>query len=181
MQVTDLRLTRRANLRTLLGGSAAATALTLAPHLVRTAGAAHTPFHGIPISGTIAGVSSFVGTLDVTGFVARGGQLFAVGTLTGTLTNLVTDIVQQVSEQIRLPVTAATGTCDILELTLGPLDLNLLGLMVHLDQVHLKITAQQGPGNLLGNLLCAIAGLLDSQTSANALARLLNQLLGLLG
>jgi hypothetical protein len=39
----------------------------------------------------------------------------------------------------------ATGTCDILHLTLGPLDLNLLGLVVHLDQVVLDITAEQGP------------------------------------
>jgi hypothetical protein len=46
-----------------------------------------------------------------------------------------------------------SGTCDILHLTLGPLDLNLLGLMVHLDRVVLDITAQSGPGQLLGNLL----------------------------
>src|SRR5215208_3424402 len=38
----------------------------------------------------------------------------------------------------------ASGTCQILHLELGPLDLNLLGLMVHLDQVVLDITAQQG-------------------------------------
>ena len=44
---------------------------------------------------------------------------------------------------------------------LGPLDLNLLGLEVHLDPVVLDIVAQPGPGNLLGNLLCAVAGLLD--------------------
>jgi hypothetical protein len=53
--------------------------------------------------------------------------------------------------------------------------------MVHLDQVVLDITAQPGPGNLLGNLLCAIAGLLDSNAPLNFIANLLNQLLGLLG
>jgi hypothetical protein len=51
--------------------------------------------------------------------------------------------------------------------------------------VHLNITAQQGPGNLLGNLLCAVAGLLDGPTGVNAILRqiatLLNQLLGALG
>lgn len=79
-----------------------------------------------------------------------------------------------------LPIGDATGTCTILDLTLGPLDLDLLGLMVHLDQVHLLITAESGPGNLLGNLLCGIAGLLDQNAPANQLANLLNQLLRLL-
>ena len=57
---------------------------------------------------------------------------------------------------------AVTGSCQILHPDLGPLDLNLLGLMVHLDEVVLNITAQSGSGNLLGNLLCAIAYLLDN-------------------
>jgi hypothetical protein len=45
----------------------------------------------------------------------------------------------------------------------------------------LDITAEQGPGNLLGNLLCAVAGLLDSNAPGGLLANLLNQLFGLLG
>jgi hypothetical protein len=64
------------------------------------------------------------------------------------------------------------------------LDLNLLGLKVHLDRVVLDLTAISGPGNLLGNLLCAIAGLLDGTgtlAQLNQLLAQLNQLLGLLG
>ncbi|MFL5798594.1 MAG: hypothetical protein ACJ77A_11765 [Actinomycetota bacterium] len=88
----------------------------------------------------------------------------------GTVTNL----------PISLPV-SATGTCQILHLELGPLDLNLLGLMVHLDKVVLDITAQSGPGNLLGNLLCAIAHLLDNTGNLTGLAALLNHILSILG
>jgi hypothetical protein len=76
---------------------------------------------------------------------------------------------------------AAEGSCQILDLTLGPLDLNLLGLVVHLDRMHLNVTAVPGPGNLLGNLLCAVAHLLDGNASGTALARLLNRVFGLLG
>jgi hypothetical protein len=47
--------------------------------------------------------------------------------------------------------------CPVLDLTLGPLDLNLLGLMVHLDVVHLVITADSN-GGVLGSLLCSLAG-----------------------
>jgi hypothetical protein len=77
----------------------------------------------------------------------------------------------------------AVGTCEILNLVLGPLHLDLLGLVVDLNQVVLNITAVAGAGNLLGNLLCAIVGLLDGTTAGalTQLVTLLNQLLGILG
>jgi hypothetical protein len=56
---------------------------------------------------------------------------------------------------------AQPGACDILDLVLGPLGLKSLGLEVHLNQIILDIVAQSGAGNQLGNLLCAVAGLLD--------------------
>lgn len=76
----------------------------------------------------------------------------------------------------------AARTCSVLHLTLGPLDLNLLGLTVHLDKVVLNIDAHSGSGNLLGNLLCAVAGLLDGGLGGQLgnLTALLNQILGLL-
>lgn len=67
--------------------------------------------------------------------------------------------------------------CPILHLELGPLDLDLLGLVVHLDRVVLDVTAEPGPGNLLGNLLCAIAGLLDGVDLSGVLGDLLQRLL----
>ena len=83
------------------------------------------------------------------------------------------------------PQAAALLSCQIVDLVLGPLDLDLLGLQVHLDTVHLNITAQGGPGNLLGNLLCAVAGVLDGSTGLNGILNgivtLLNQLLAVLG
>ena len=77
--------------------------------------------------------------------------------------------------------TSARATCDILHLVLGPLDLDLLGLQVHLDRVVLNVDAAPGAGNLLGNLLCAVAGLLDGTGLGGILGRitnLLNQILG---
>jgi hypothetical protein len=49
------------------------------------------------------------------------------------------------------------GICTVLDLPIGPLDLNLLGLMVHLDRTELRITADPN-GGLLGSLLCALSG-----------------------
>src|SRR5687767_3182280 len=68
----------------------------------------------------------------------------------------------------------AAATCPILNLSLGPIDLDLLGLNVKTSQICLDITAVSGSGNLLGNLLCGIANLLDGGLSqADALATLL--------
>jgi hypothetical protein len=118
----------------------------------------------IPATGTLAG------PLNLQQFATQNGQTLAVGTLGNT------------GQQVALPVdpAASTGACQILHLVLGPLDLNLLGLTVHLNQVVLDITAQSGPGNLLGNLLCAVAHLLDGTANANALTILLNRILSLL-
>src|SRR5205085_4811852 len=56
------------------------------------------------------------------------------------------------------PKTAAAGTavCPVLDLILGPLHLNLLGLVIDLNRVHLTITAIPG-GGVLGNLFCSLS------------------------
>ncbi|OBA85491.1 hypothetical protein A5662_00150 [Mycobacteriaceae bacterium 1482268.1] len=131
-----------------------------------------------PVSGVTDTGQQLTGNFTATQFIKGTSQtgLMAVGQLTGTLGG------QQVSQQVTLPVNQITGSCEILDLVLGPLDLNLLGLVVHLDTVHLNITAQSGPGNLLGNLLCAVAGLLDNPSgNINGILNLLNRILGALG
>ena len=136
----------------------------------------------IPIVFDGGALGSFQGIFNVTNFVVQNGQLVATGTLTGAVRNATGAIVGTVNQALTLPVNLldSTGTCEILDLSLGPLDLNLLGLVVHLDEVNLVITAESGPGNLLGNLLCAVAGLLDGTGPLTDLAGLLNRILRIL-
>jgi hypothetical protein len=54
-----------------------------------------------------------------------------------------------------------------------PLDLDVLGLQIDLSQIVLDITAEAGAGNLLGNLLCNVAGLLDDPSGLARLLRIL--------
>jgi hypothetical protein len=130
-------------------------------------------------------IGTFAGDVTLTRVQAVGGELVASGTIVGQLTNTTTGAVTAVTDTFTTAISVAQGTtCEILELTLGPLDLDVLGLVVHLDQVHLTIDAEQGPGNLLGNMLCAVAGLLDGPTIGNVLNRialLLTQILAILG
>jgi len=140
----------------------------------------------IPVTGTfpdtLGGTGTFAGTFTLQRFISQGGVLSAVGTLSGTATDSAGTVIGTITNlPLTIPLTATTATCAILHLELGPLDLDLLGLVVHLDKVVLDITAESGPGNLLGNLLCAVAHLLDGNAAGNALANLLNRILGLLG
>jgi len=139
------------------------------------------------VTGQIAGGGVFNGVLKVTHVAVDSatGALSAAGTLSGTLTNTAGQVTGTVSNLAvtGIPLASVTGSCTILTLNLGPLDLNLLGLMVHLNQVVLNITAQPGPGNLLGNLLCSVANLLNGGNLSNLLTQLiglLNQILGAL-
>jgi hypothetical protein len=129
----------------------------------------------IPIVGSGPG-GVFNGVFQLQRFAVQDGAVVAVGLLTGTLTTAA-GVVTSIARTVTLPIAIGEATCEILHLDLGPLSLDLLGLQIDLSRVVLDITAQAGAGNLLGNLLCAVAGLLDNPSG---LSRLLNQILGAL-
>jgi hypothetical protein len=103
----------------------------------------------------------------------------------GTLTSGLNDVLNGVFGQLGSPanVTGANSITNILHLSLGPVDLNILGLNVSLDDCHngpvtVDISAESGPGKLLGNLLTSVAHLLDGPANANALTNALNRVAG---
>jgi hypothetical protein len=101
------------------------------------------------------------GVVSITHFVNQNGQLVAQGTFNGTFTNAA-GVVTSVSQAITAPVTNLTATCPILSLTIGPINLDILGLVITVpNPIVVNITAVPGAGNLLGNLLCAVANLLN--------------------
>lgn len=163
-------------------GLTAAPALAAAPTAPAATSAARTGTATATstLTSTLADGSTFAGTFTPTGFTTSNGQLSVTGLVTGAVTSTTGVVTQIVPQTVTTAVTGATttGTCQILSLQLGPLHLDLLGLVVDLNQVNLNITAQSGPGNLLGNLLCAVANLLNGG-NLGGLATLLNSLLGL--
>ncbi len=133
------------------------------------------------------------GTFDPKRFVVKRGDVYAVGMLHATLRRGNGNLVGRPDRQIVIPLKngrvdaaglAAKGrSCQVLDLVLGPLNLNLLGLRVHLNRVVLVIEALPGAGALLGNLLCAVAGLLDGPgglLQQLRLSNLLNRILSIL-
>ena len=125
------------------------------------------------------------GKVKVRGLVS--GVIHNTDGSTSTFTAMRTLKVKRINGQ---PATSTAGAgavargaaCDILNLVLAPLDLDLLGLRVHLDRVRLVVDAVAGAGNLLGNLLCAVVGLLDGGVGGQLgrLSRLLDRILAVL-
>ena len=153
------------------------------------------------VTGTASRGRTVVGSFTPSKFVQKNGKLAAIGKL-----NVVTRGPGKDLHRVKYGVTmylkkasvaqtgtfgsggkvpaaartAALGSCDVLNLGLGPLDLNLLGLQVHLKKVVLDVVAVSGAGALLGNLLCAVAGLLDGVGVLGQVSALLNQILAVL-
>jgi hypothetical protein len=82
----------------------------------------------VPITGTTDKGGKFTGTFQIQQFSVVDNQIVAVDTLTDTILNGVGNVIGTVLKTITLIVTIKTSTCQILELELGPLDLDLLGL-----------------------------------------------------
>jgi hypothetical protein len=156
----------------------------------------------IAVTGKAANGKAFKGKFAISNFKAVGGRTYAVGTLTGTVKNRKVTRIVSIPAKLTgeapapagttLPATGARtaqlppqqpGSCRVLNLVLGPLDLNLLGLRVELNQVNLRITAVPSTlpgGGLLGDLLCGITNLLNpSSLLGNQLSQILNAILAL--
>jgi hypothetical protein len=147
-------------------------------------GALTLPVVNAPITDSVLGQfvgGTYTGDVTLTRFFSQGGQIWVEGVANGTATDTLGNTVP-VNSGFMAPVTSITQqeVCQILDLTLGPLHLDLLGLVVDLSQVDLDITAVPGEGNLLGNLLCSIAGLLDQGGSLDRIVRELNRVLVIL-
>jgi hypothetical protein len=154
-----------------------------------SAPAAPAAARSIPLTGTAtdrAGNHSTVtGTFTPQRAIRQGQGVALLGRLTmntpkGTASRTVAIPVQgQTANAAATPSATAAATpaavCQVLNLVLGPLHLNLLGLIVDLNQVVLNITADPN-GGLLGSLLCSLAG----GPTGGALSGLLNQLVGVL-
>jgi hypothetical protein len=144
----------------------------------------------IPISSHDQQGHNFQGVLNITGFAksdADPTKVVALGTVSGKVTGQGIGN-QSVTQDVTLPVSAtgsessirSQATCQVLNLVLGPIDLSLLGLVLHVNQINIRLTANTA-GGILGQLLCSLAGPisgLNVDDLLNLLTNILNALLG---
>ena len=162
--------------------------LSVSSSIAATALAAN-PVLQLPVNGTFKG-GDFAGTASINRFEQRGNDIVAIGFVSGTLTRGSKAVGTVVAGEVAWPVTVRSGgalgvnartaavtaqaTCPVVNIALGPVDVNLLGADVSLSAVTLAIVGQQGTP--LGDLVCALSSLLGNVA---AVVNLLNSLLGL--
>jgi hypothetical protein len=134
-----------------LGGAGISTA-SAAPSAPSTAVAVDPVPATLPVTGTLPDGTIFTGQLSQLVATVVNGIPMLSGLITGTGLPAAPTPFDTV-------ITGVTAACPVLNLDLQPLNLNLLGLAVNLDAVHLDINAVPGAG-LLGDLVCALANAL---------------------
>ena len=170
----------------LVGGAGPAAAQGTSTKLAKT----------VKMTGKAKNGKKFTGTYTIQRFATKGGKVYAVGKVKGRLKgksvtkrNVFAPVSiarqgAQASQVPPAPIPPSPNACQILRLDVGPIFLDLLGLRVRTLPINALIEGVRGPGNLLGNLLCAITGILDPQAATPAapsqLAQVLNALLALL-
>jgi hypothetical protein len=135
----------------------------------------------VAMTGKTPSGKKFKGTLTIDRFVRSKytHRLIALGTVKGKVGKK-----SVTKRNVRVPVkmaqqngASAARICQVLNLTLGPLHLNLLGLHVDTNTIVVNITADSN-GGLLGSLLCSISNLLGPNLTVTQLSQLLNSILG---
>ena len=150
----------------------------------------------LPVNGTFKGGGIFSGTATINRFENRGDEIWAVGFVTGVLSRGNKTIGNIVAGEFAWPVslssrasshgalsaakiTPSQETCEVLQIGLGPIDVNLLGFSVSLGAITFDIVGEVGTP--LGDLVCSIVALLGTVADVvDLVVGLLNTLLGLL-
>jgi hypothetical protein len=136
-----------------------------------------------------SGSGNLLGNLlsDVSGLLNQGASLSQIlsglGSDLNTLTTGLTGLLNGALGAATGPAAVSSATTNVLNLSLGPVDLNLLGLDVHLDNcangpVTVSVTATPGAGNLLGNLVSNLAHLLDNGSPLAAITSRIDKISG---
>jgi hypothetical protein len=150
----------------------------------------------VPITGSVTGGGSFVGTLSIQRFAVDGSATVAVAAIAGAIVDAPAGVnaVTGMRANIVLPVTVTSALPLAAHRPRGPLygpkfvsmqcgsdvhiqiggsTVNVMGVQVALNPAVVDVGANSG--GLLGSLVCQIGGLLGNPTM---LVGLLNQLLG---
>jgi hypothetical protein len=156
-----------------------------------------------PITVDIAAISTgqpgggLLGDLlcGLTGALGSGGLLGLTGTNLASFTNVVQSALNGVFDQLLGGIGTASHTpghqgggrheCDLVNLQVGEIELNVLGLEVTTSEICLDVYAVRGSpnrgGGLLGNLLCGLDNLLGTNASINAINNRASRIIDILG
>jgi hypothetical protein len=133
---------------------------------------------------------------SVDNLLSGSGGLLNLGGLTGQVTSGLTQVLNGILTDLTTGSNAGTGgtigpstgstdtipagDCELVNLHLGPINANVLGLQITTSQICLNVFADPN-GGLLGSLLCSLDNLLSNPATATAQNALVTNILRDLG
>lgn len=154
-------------------------------------------------TGRFAGGGEFAGTITINKFAQRGNDIVAIGFVQGTLHRGGRAVATGLAGQVEWPVIVSAGgvslaggqapatgqfrrisssivlaraqSCGVVQIALGSVDVNILGVAISLSPVALNLSGD--PSAPLGKLICSVSDLLNNVVG---LVDVLNSILGLL-
>lgn len=147
-------------------------ALLLVLNSVLSANGAGINKKGLAVELTFEDIVGAQPNFDLRGLTVVDGTLTAFGTVTWSVNG---EALAPLG--FELPVTAISGTCDVLNLDIAGLELDVDGTTLSFSQVNFDIHSGEITPNPVQNLLCTIARLADAGANAWALAGALNRIL----
>jgi hypothetical protein len=157
----------------------------------------------------VAPIPDVTGTFSIRRFArTTNDAVAAVGTLTISLTDPASNAARTIVTELALPIARAgdaatpgappaqpqpigptpqafaaaeTSTCETLSLVLGPLQVDVLGTAVQLNEANVDVIAVPGASERFKNRLCGLTALMDGAAPRAEVVRMLNRLLDTLG
>ncbi len=107
------------------------------------------------------GQGVFSGTFRIDRFGRDRNAVNAMGRLLGVLAASNGDILGRIDRGLTLPVSVISATCELLQLELGPVDIPLRNVQLHLEKGVLGISNRDATTDGLNQRLCAAANVFD--------------------
>jgi len=123
----------------------------------------------IDVEATCASSNQVIAVLCIHRIYIKNDRVFVSGKIQGTIGRTkfdddFTDIVIDIGLSAKKRGVSQIS-CGIIYLNLGPITLDVLGIVMQTSEIVLDLTGLTCANNLVGNLMCVLANLLDGGTA----------------
>ena len=121
------------------------------------------------------GLGVVSGDMTIARFEVRSGAVTAIRRIAGAMADSSGAVLGQVDQELTLAVANVASTCNQLRMDLDATDAQVLHTMVHFDHEVAGFDSRDGATPKARPVLCAAGSMLRGRPNADALMRMLNE------
>jgi len=126
------------------------------------------------------GLGVVSGDMTIARFEVRSGAVTAIGRIEGAMADSSGEVLGHVDQELTFAVLNVGSTCNQLRMDLGATDAQVLQTTVHFDHEVAGFDSRDGATPKARPALCAAGSLLRARPDADALVRMLNDVVAAL-